>query len=438
MTAIAMQAPAGRAALPLVVARTIVEGKLTGEDAAVVGAVIGPVASSTVPGSEGPSVFAEAMSFALPEGAGRMTGTAAAKKDGEVLKAGRGAGKKLAAGGKGDAAVLGTGAVVFGTDTAIALTEPQTAGSPPSVDSGVVSAGIGSGSAFEMTGNVLAVAATVLPGATLATVRGASRTSAAGAALGAKAVAGALPKVDDDSLIEPESKASQPAVRGESEDPLSGIAGLQVAKVSAVSDRVQLLAGTEALMSSKDFVVYRGLEVTHGVGAATHAATTMLPEAAVEMQSVQTLVGTARVLEIGVADAGHGWMKVRAELAHGGGVNALIVVHGNGAIEKMQSESPALNAFLAQEHMQLKSFTVRAMEAGAATADAMTGQGRQAESNGGAPRQGQAPTLNSGREETTQGVAHLAGVLNVVGQMVASRGSLMDVVGTGSWLSVRV
>jgi|GEM_PF-4668352 len=431
MTAIAMQAPAGRAALPLVVARTIVEGKLTGEDAAVVGAVISPVASSTVPGSEGPSVFAEAMSFALPEGAGRMTGTAAARKDGEVLKAGRGAGKKLAAGGKGDAAVLGTG-------TAIALTEPQTAGSPPSVDGGVVAAGIGSGSAFEMTGNVLAVAVTVLPGATLAIVRGASRISAGGAGVGAKAVAGALPKVDDDSLIEPESKASQPAVRGESEDPLSGIAGLQVAKVSAVSDRVQLLAGTEALMSSKDVVVYRGLEVTHGVGAATHAATTMLPEAAVEMQSVQTLVGTARVLEIGVADAGHGWMKVRAELAHGGGVNASVVVHRSGAIEKMQSESPALNAFLAQEHMQLKSFTVRAMEAGAATGDAMTGQGRQAESNGGAPRQGQAPTFNSGRQGTTQGVAHLAGVLNVVGQMVASRGSLMDVVGTGSWLSVRV
>jgi hypothetical protein len=155
---------------------------------------------------------------------------------------------------------------------------------------------------------------------------------------------------------------------------------------------------------------------------------------------LKTLVATPNVLEVGIASGSHGWLRVRAEFGQMGEVAASVVAASPGAAVGLHKELPALSAYLAGEQVGVSSLVVNAAEKGAGAQDAAlnNGAGGAAGSQDGTSQRnkhvpGSTPTPGGSEveiSELTSDAGPGVGGINLP--------ALLQVNGSGSWLSVRV
>ena len=147
------------------------------------------------------------------------------------------------------------------------------------------------------------------------------------------------------------------------------------------------------------------------------------------------LAATPTSLEVGIQNGTNGWLKVRAEMADGGVVNASVSSPSPMAIEMLHRELPALTAYLQEEKVAVNTVVVHA-------ASSAGGEGR---SFLGADGGGQTPQRGNEEDRRSQNPGYATG--SDANDATAYR-SLNGVDGEGSlppeafgsgrgWLSVR-
>ena len=106
--------------------------------------------------------------------------------------------------------------------------------------------------------------------------------------------------------------------------------------------------------------------------------------------SHRTLFATPTVLEVGVPNGTQGWLKIRAEMAGGGAINASLSAASPAGQEMLHRELPSLTAYLQQERIAVNAVAVH--EAAARTpwsgppdglSGGMSGQLQQRSGQGG-------------------------------------------------------
>jgi hypothetical protein len=147
---------------------------------------------------------------------------------------------------------------------------------------------------------------------------------------------------------------------------------------------------------------------------------------------------TPTTLEVGVPNGTHGWLRVRAEMASGGGVNASVSAISSGGQEMLHRELPSLTAYLQQEKVSVNAVVIHAA---AAESSKVGGSGSDANASmdGGGS---QTPHRNSeGGEKLVRGGGMFPGR---TGESISftdadKDGSITPVLydGGGTWLSVR-
>jgi hypothetical protein len=75
--------------------------------------------------------------------------------------------------------------------------------------------------------------------------------------------------------------------------------------------------------------------------------------------SHKTLTATPTSLEVGVASGTNGWLKIRAEMADGGTVNAFLSISSTAGQEMLHRELPSLAAYLKSEHVAVNTVVVQ-------------------------------------------------------------------------------
>ena len=154
--------------------------------------------------------------------------------------------------------------------------------------------------------------------------------------------------------------------------------------------------------------------------------------------SHRTLLATPTTLEVGLANGTQGWLKIRAEMTDGGGVNASLSSATSAGQEMLHRELPALTAYLQEERVAVNTVVVPATST-AGTESRFTGgmdgegsgQARQDSGHGGkGAGQGPVPATADRVDEISTYIG-----LNGVGES----GSLLHetYTGGGSWLNVR-
>ena len=150
----------------------------------------------------------------------------------------------------------------------------------------------------------------------------------------------------------------------------------------------------------------------------------------------QTLATTPTSLEVGVANGTHGWLKIRAELATGGGVNASLSTASPAGQEMLHRELPSLAAYLQQAQVAVNSVVVHPAMAGndlhslaGGMGGDMSGQTQQRNDQGGEARRGWDGPVSSYVDEVAYDGASGVGADGVL--------SPVTYAGGGSWLNVR-
>jgi len=162
-------------------------------------------------------------------------------------------------------------------------------------------------------------------------------------------------------------------------------------------------------------------------------------EAGVVAQSMdglpRMLASTPTSLEVGIQNGTHGWLKVRAEMADGGVVNASVSASSSAGQEMLHRELPAMTAFLQEEKVAVNTIIVHTPSAGAdarsfSGADATGGQTSQRSNQGEEQQQDvRKATLNRSDETMASLNAHGTGEDGSLPLAANASG--------GSWLSVR-
>jgi hypothetical protein len=152
-------------------------------------------------------------------------------------------------------------------------------------------------------------------------------------------------------------------------------------------------------------------------------------------EAPRTLTATPTALEVGIQNGTHGWLRVRAEMADSGVVNASVSAASSTGQEMLHRELPALTAYLQEEKVAVNAIVVHAPLAGGTEPRSFTGM----DSAGGQTQRG-----NEGGEQQQnvrkQILDGSEGAITYQGlQGIDEDGSLS--LGTyasgGSWLSVR-
>ena len=155
-----------------------------------------------------------------------------------------------------------------------------------------------------------------------------------------------------------------------------------------------------------------------------------LADGAVQPEEVRTITSTPTVLEVGF-NGTHGWLRVRAELAHTGEISASLTTASPHVAETLQKNIPAITAYLSTEQVGISSVVVNA------AAESKGGQFHENGSNHGgeADAQGQ---RNSRQDESHLLVDDpaLRGVM--IDWAMSSIPAAVYAGGGGGWLSVRV
>jgi hypothetical protein len=152
--------------------------------------------------------------------------------------------------------------------------------------------------------------------------------------------------------------------------------------------------------------------------------------------SPRMLASTPTSLEVGIQNGTHGWLKVRAEMADGGVVNASVSASSSAGQEMLHRELPAMTAFLQEEKIAVNTVIVHSPSAVVADArshsgaDGTGGQTSQ-RSNQGEEQQHdfRKATLNSSDERMATRNAQGAGGDGLL--------PLAEYASGGSWVSVR-
>lgn len=103
----------------------------------------------------------------------------------------------------------------------------------------------------------------------------------------------------------------------------------------------------------------------------------------------RTLSASPTTLEVGIPNGTEGWLKIRAEMASGGGVNASLSAASPASQEMLHRELPSLTAFLQQERVAVNTVVVHPLSAAATRAETggmgggMSGQAQQRNGQGG-------------------------------------------------------
>ena len=152
-------------------------------------------------------------------------------------------------------------------------------------------------------------------------------------------------------------------------------------------------------------------------------------------EAPRMLTATPTALEVGIQNGTHGWLRVRAEMADGGVVNASVSAGSSTGQEMLHRELPALTAYLQEEKVAVKAIVVHTPLAGGTEPRNSTGV------DGGS---GQTQRGNEGGEQQ-QNVRKQ--ILDGSEGAMTSRGlrtvdedgtlSLATYASGGSWLSVR-
>lgn len=148
----------------------------------------------------------------------------------------------------------------------------------------------------------------------------------------------------------------------------------------------------------------------------------------------RTLEATPTTLEVGVANGTHGWLKIRAEMADSGVVNASVSATTSAGQEMLHRELPSLTAYLHDEQIGLGSVVLQTTAAagsrdfaGGMESDAGRGQMQQ---RGG--QEGESRQDASGTTFSDSGEAYVQGGLSGIAEIATN-----TVYAGGSWLSVR-
>ena len=98
----------------------------------------------------------------------------------------------------------------------------------------------------------------------------------------------------------------------------------------------------------------------------------------------RTLVATQTALEVGISNGSQGWLKIRAEMAGGGGVNASLSATVPSGQAMLDRELPSLTAYLQQERVAVNSVVIHAPAVSGTGSGVGGGMGS---GNGGQPQQ---------------------------------------------------
>jgi hypothetical protein len=148
----------------------------------------------------------------------------------------------------------------------------------------------------------------------------------------------------------------------------------------------------------------------------------------------RTLEATPTTLEVGVSNGTHGWLKIRAEMADGGVVNASLSATTSAGQEMLHRELPSLTAYLQEERIGMGSVVLQTTAA-AGSRDFAGGMendaGReQMQQRGG--QEGESRHDASGTTFSDSGEAYVQGGLSGIAEITTN-----TVYAGGSWLSVR-
>jgi hypothetical protein len=146
----------------------------------------------------------------------------------------------------------------------------------------------------------------------------------------------------------------------------------------------------------------------------------------------RTLEATPTALEVGVANGTHGWLKIRAEMADGGVVNASVSATTSAGQQMLHRELPSITAYLQQERIGVGSVVLHTTAAGSRELSGGT------ESNAG---RGQMQHGGGTQEENAQNATVVSDGGDVLFQGglsgTAEIATPAGYSGGGSWLSVR-
>ncbi len=282
-------------------------------------------------------------------------------------------------------------------------------------------------------------------------------TGAAGeAAPGAKPVIGTAAATVSESARKEEALAAKPAaIDAEAPLPAAGgtVApakpgtGVEKSAEAAIPANANGDGKTQSLAESTVATVHAGdlpgnetVTKLPVVDATPHAAGLQPEErelhspdvlsAALDAPRVLTAIPTA--LEVGIQSGTHGWLKVRAEIADGGVVNASVSAVSTAGQEMLRRELPALTSYLQEEKVVVNALVVHSA-AGAEPRGSTTGMDsgggptQQRSNEGGEQRQYDGNTVSDGSDEVVsyQGVSEEG----LTDPAMYERG--------GNWLSVR-
>lgn len=150
------------------------------------------------------------------------------------------------------------------------------------------------------------------------------------------------------------------------------------------------------------------------------------PAASYSALEHQSLIATPNVVEIGVANGTHGWLRIRAELQpESGQVNAAVVAGSSASVETLHRQLPAMAAYLATEQVNVASIVVSRSDPGSSSSNAGLTNGGAAQQQKNSDGQPQSSYRASGiaGQEWTDADPSVAG-----NRSYASAG--------GSWLNV--
>jgi hypothetical protein len=148
------------------------------------------------------------------------------------------------------------------------------------------------------------------------------------------------------------------------------------------------------------------------------------------------LVATPSTLEIGLPNASNGWLKVRAEVANDGLVNASISAASSKEAETLHHELPALATFLQQEKISVAALNVHGPSISGEGSGASAN--REAFGNNSPSSSSENQRQESGRE--TMPLGNSAGKTKYRNSLVSDEVGLPSMVtnsGSGEWLNVR-
>jgi hypothetical protein len=148
------------------------------------------------------------------------------------------------------------------------------------------------------------------------------------------------------------------------------------------------------------------------------------------------LTATPTALEVGIQSGTHGWLKVRAEMADSGVVNASVSAASSAGQEMLHRELPAMTAYLQEEKVAVNAIVVHAPLASGAESRSSTGtdgtggQTAQRNSEGGEQQQNVKKAISNGSDEAmTYQSSH--------GMDEDGSLSLVTYASGGNWLNVR-